>query len=336
LATRYAIGVDLGGTKIMSAVVDAQGRVIGQAKKSTHAEKGPSVVLRRIEKAMDEALESAGVQKEQVEAIGVGAPGVVDSAKGVVVQLTNLPGWHNVPLAKALQRWQAVPVMVSNDVRMAAVGEHRVGAGQGSHSMIAVFVGTGIGGGIILNGRLWVGWRASAGEVGHMVVLADGPYAVGSGIRGSIEALASRSAIERELRAGLAAGRQSILPELLKQKDADAITSGILAKAVGNNDPLTVEVLRRAAYYLGLHASALINAFDPQMLIYGGGVIEALGDWLLPQISEVAKQHAINKVNLDQVKIVPAKLGDRAGVIGAALMAFDLLKTQRDGARTSA
>jgi glucokinase len=241
-----------------------------------------------------------------------------------------------VPLAKALQRWQAVPVMVSNDVRMAAVGEHRVGAGQGSHSMIAVFVGTGIGGGIILNGRLWVGWRASAGEVGHMVVLADGPYAVGSGIRGSIEALASRSAIERELRAGLAAGRQSILPELLKQKDADAITSGILAKAVGNNDPLTVEVLRRAAYYLGLHASALINAFDPQMLIYGGGVIEALGDWLLPQISEVAKQHAINKVNLDQVKIVPAKLGDRAGVIGAALMAFDLLKTQRDGARTSA
>jgi len=229
-----------------------------------------------------------------------------------------------------------VPVVVSNDVRVAAVGEHRVGAGQGVHSMVAVFVGTGIGGGVILNDRLWTGWRASAGEVGHMIVLADGPYAVGSGIRGSIEALASRSAIERELRAGLAAGRRSILPELLKEKNSDTITSGILAKAVSRNDPLTIEVLRRAAYYLGLHASALINAFDPEMLIYGGGVIEALGDWLLPQICEVARQHAINKVNLNQVKIVTAKLGDQAGVIGAALMAFDLLKDQRNGNRASA
>ena len=169
-----------------------------------------------------------------------------------------------------------------------------------------------------------------------MVVLADGPYAVGSGVRGSIEALASRSAIERELRAGLAAGRRSILPELLKEKDSDTITSGILAKAVSHNDPLTIDVLRRAAYYLGLHASALINAFDPEMLIYGGGVIEALGDWLLPQICEVARQHAINRVNLDQVKIVSAKLGDQAGVIGAALMAFDLLRDQRNGSRASA
>jgi glucokinase len=326
LAPKYAIGVDLGGTKILSAVVDAQGRVIGQAKKSTHAEKGPAAVIKRIKKAMDEAVEAAGIPEDQIEAIGVGAPGVVDSDKGIVVQLTNLPGWHNVPLAKMLQAWRDVPVMISNDVRVAAVGEHRVGAGQGVHSMVAVFVGTGIGGGIILNNQLWTGWRASAGEVGHMIVLADGPYAVGNGIRGSIESLASRSAIERELRAGLAAGRRSILPKLLKKKDSGAITSSILAKAVSQDDPLTIEVLRRAAYYLGLHASALINAFDPEMLIYGGGVIEALGDWLLPQICEVAKQHAINKVNLDKVKFVSAKLGDRAGVIGAALMAFDLIR----------
>lgn len=138
-------------------------------------------MLKRIEKAMDEALESAGVQKEHIAAIGIGAPGVVDSARGVVVQLTNLPGWHNVPLARALQRWHDVPVMVSNDVRMAAVAEHRVGAGQGVHSMVAVFIGTGIGGGIILNDQLWVGWRASAGEIGHMVVLADGPMPSAAG-----------------------------------------------------------------------------------------------------------------------------------------------------------
>lgn len=326
MAPKYAIGVDLGGTKILSAVVDAQGKVIGQAKKSTHAEKGPTAVIKRIEKAMNEAVEAAGVQKDHVEAIGVGAPGVVDSNRGIVVQLTNLPGWHNVPLAKVLQEWRAVPVVVSNDVRVAAVGEHRVGAGQGVHSMVAVFVGTGIGGGVILNDRLWTGWRASAGEVGHMIVLADGPYAVGSGIRGSIEALASRSAIERDLRAGIAAGRRSVLIDLLKEKGNDAITSSVLAKAVSKNDPLTLEVLRRAAYYLGLHAASLINVLDPEMLVYGGGVIEGLGEWMVSQIRDIAKQHAINKADLDKIKIVEAKLGERAGVIGAALMALDALK----------
>lgn len=326
MASKYAIGVDLGGTKILSAVVDAQGKVIGQAKKSTHAEKGPTAVIKRIEKAMNEAVEAAGVQKDHVEAIGVGAPGVVDSNRGIVVQLTNLPGWHNVPLAKVLQEWRAVPVVVSNDVRVAAVGEHRVGAGQGVHSMVAVFVGTGIGGGVILNDRLWTGWRASAGEVGHMIVLADGPYAVGSGIRGSIEALASRSAIERDLRAGIAAGRRSVLIDLLKEKGNDAITSSVLAKAVSKNDPLTLEVLRRAAYYLGLHAASLINVLDPEMLVYGGGVIEGLGEWMVSQIRDIAKQHAINKADLDKIKIVEAKLGERAGVIGAALMALDALK----------
>jgi glucokinase len=193
--------------------------------------------------------------------------------------------------------------------------------------MIAVFVGTGIGGGIIINDKPWVGLRSSAGEVGHMIILADGPYAPGGGIRGGIEALASRSAIDRDLRAGIAAGRKSVLPDLLKEKGNDAITSSVLAKAVSKNDPLTLEVLRRAAYYLGLHAASLINAFDPEMLVYGGGVIEGLGEWMVAQIRDVAKQHAINRTDLDKIKIVEAKLGEQAGVIGAALMALDALRT---------
>jgi glucokinase len=217
--------------------------------------------------------------------------------------------------------------MLSNDVRVAAVGEHRVGAGTGTHSMIAVFIGTGIGGGIILNDRPWVGYRSSAGEVGHMITLADGPFAVGGGVRGGIEALASRSAIDRDLRAGIAAGRKSVLPDLLKEKGSDAITSSVLAKAVSKNDPLTLEVLRRATFYLGLHAASLINVFDPEMLVYGGGVIEGLGEWMVAQIRDTARQNAINKHDLTKVKIVEAKLGESAGVIGSALMALDALRS---------
>ncbi len=154
-----------------------------------------------------------------------------------------------------------------------------------------------------------------------MVTMADGPFAVGGGVRGGIEALASRSAIERELRAGIAAGRKTVLPELMNEKDG-ALTSSVLAKAVAKNDPLTVETLRHAAHYLGLHAATLLNAFDPQMLIYGGGVIEGLGEWMVSQIRDIALQYAINKNNLDKVKIVEAMLGEEAGVVGAALMAL--------------
>jgi len=323
VAGKYAIGIDLGGTKILTAVVDAQGNVLGSAKKSTQAEKGPDVVIERIEKTMEQALATAKVRKERVAALGIGAPGMIDSARGVVLHLTNLPGWRNIELAKTLKKWHNAPVSISNDVRVAAVGEHRVGAGKGSHSMIAVFVVTGIGGGIIINDQPWVGFRSTAGEVGHMITLADGPFAVGGGIRGGIEALASRSAIDRGLRAGIAAGRKSVLPDLLKERGSDTITSSVLAKAVSKNDPLTLEVLRRAAYYLGLHAASLINALDPEMLVYGGGVIEGLGEWMLSQIRDVAKQYAINRNDLDRVKVVEAKLGEQAGVIGAALMALD-------------
>jgi glucokinase len=327
MATRYAVGIDLGGTKILVAIVDSQGNVVATSKKATQAEKGPEVVIERIEKTADEALDEAKIKKERIAAIGIGAPGIVDNARGIAVYLTNLPGWRNIEISKALRKWHNVPVTLSNDVRVAAVGEHRIGAGKGTHSMIAVFIGTGIGGGIIINDKPWVGLRSSAGEVGHMITLADGPLATGGGIRGGIEALASRSAIERDLRAGIAAGRRSVLLDLLKDKGGDTITSSVLAKAVSKNDPLTLEVLRRAAHYLGLHAASLINMLDPEMLVYGGGVIEGLGEWMVSQIRDIAKQNMINKNDLDKIKIVEAKLGEQAGVIGAALMALDSLKS---------
>ena len=316
----FTIGIDLGGTKILAAVVAEDGSVIGSAKKRTQSEDGPDAVLKRIIKASQEAVDAAGVTLQDITAIGMGAPGVIDMARGVVVSGTNMPGWVNVDVNKALRAWNNVPVWLSNDVRVATFGEQATGIGKGVKNFIAVFVGTGIGGGIVTNGQIYSGSRGSAGEIGHVVIMADGPYAVGGGVRGSVEALASRAAIERDLRMAMAAGRDTILPQLVPDINAK-FTSSILAKAVDKGDALTIQVLQRAAYYLGLHAASLINALDPEMLIYGGGVFEALGEWMLAPVRSVARQYALNKTNLDQVRIVESKLGASAGIIGAGLMA---------------
>ncbi len=319
---RFSIGIDLGGTKILAGVIDAHGKVVGKGKKATGAKKGVDSVLERIHIAMDEALAVSGLGKKHISAIGIGVPGIFDASTGVVKEITNIPGFRNIDLAKSLRQFVDVPVVMSNDVRVAAVGEHRIGAGRGIQNLIAVFVGTGIGGGIILNGQVYAGSRGSAGEIGHMVVMAHGPFAVGGGVRGGIEALASRSAIERELRAALAQGRESALPALMAEKDGE-LKSSVLARAVEMNDALTIEVLRRAAYYLGLHGASLVNAFDPQMLIYGGGVFEGLGDWMLSQVRATVLQFAIAKHRLEEVQVVQAHLGEEAGIVGAGLLALD-------------
>ena len=185
---KYSIGVDLGGTKILGAVVDDKGKVAGRAKKATQAEQGPKHVIGRIIKVIDEAMAAAEIDKSQIVSFGMGAPGTVDSKNGVVVNLTNLPGWQNIQLASILRKeWLNVPITLSNDVRVAAVGEHRVGAGVGVDNLIAVFVGTGLGGGLILNGKVFEGARGTAGEIGHMVMMIDGPYAFGSGVRGGMQ-----------------------------------------------------------------------------------------------------------------------------------------------------
>ncbi|HQX09161.1 MAG TPA: ROK family protein [Thermoflexales bacterium] len=323
-AHRYTLGIDLGGTKILAAVVDEAGKVVASAKKTTQAQQGPQVVMKRLIKAMDDAVERAGLAKEDIAAIGIGVPGIIDAPRGVIIRITNIPGMENVEISRMLREWRPVPVVLSNDVRVAATGELRMGAGRGLRSMVTIFVGTGIGGGLILDGKIYEGTRGSAGEVGHMITMAGGPYAPGGGIRGGIEAIASRTAIERDLRAGIAAGRKTILPELLAEKNG-ALTSSVLSAAVEADDALTVEVLRRAAYYLGLHAASLINVLDPQALIYGGGVVEGLGHWMIDMIATTAREHAINRTGIEKVRIVEAALGEHAGVVGAALMAADLL-----------
>jgi glucokinase len=314
------VGMDLGGTKILAGVVDAKGKILGQAKRATKPEAGAEAVVERMAKTVREAIEAAGLGEDDIAAVCSCAPGTIDAARGVVRFAPNLQNWENVPLGKFLGDALHLPAFIENDVNLGALGEHVLGAGQGISSVIGIFVGTGIGGGLILDGKLWGGWRGGAGEVGHTVVLAEGPVC-GCGSRGCAEALASRTAIERDIWAGIKAGRPSLIPQIMKKDSRQRLTSGALAEAYNQGDPLVREVIGRAQFYLGVLVGNLVNIIDPQMVIIGGGVTEALGDAYLDPIRPVAYQYFINKRGAQEVAIVPARLGDHAALLGAAVYA---------------
>ncbi len=314
------VGVDLGGTKILAAVVTADGKIMGQAKRKTKPETGTESVIERIVKTVDDALASAKTLRSEVRAVGIGAPGPIDPDTGTVLMAPNLNGWENVPLAKTLSEQLGVPVFLDNDVNVGTLGEFVYGAGRGAKDVIGVFVGTGIGGGLIIGGQLRSGARHAAGEIGHMIVLAEGPYC-GCGNRGCIEALASRTAIVNSLRMAMQSGRKTTLTEALAGGGVERLSSGVLAQAWKSNDTLTVEVLTRVQYYLGLHLASLVNFLDPELIVLGGGVIEALGEDFLQPIRRAAYQHFTQRRDASQVKIVLSQLGDNAGILGAAVAA---------------
>jgi len=314
----YVASMDLGGTKILAAVVDQEGRIVAEAKLGTRAERGPDVVIDRLAKTARQAALQAGIDWADVEAVGIGAPGPVNPVTGFVYNPPNLPGWDEIALGPRLSKALGIPVYVENDVNLGTLGEHTLGAGRGTRDMVGIFVGTGIGGGLILDGKLRSGFRHAAGEVGHMIVMAEGPVC-GCGKRGCLEAVASRTAIERDIRLGVAAGRESLIPKLVG--DRGRLTSGVLDKALRKGDPLVMEVMSRVQWYLGLHAASLVNLIDPEMIVFGGGVIEALGEKFLEPIRVTARQYYIQQTGADKVQIVPARLGDHAGVLGAAVLA---------------
>lgn len=315
------LGIDLGGTKVLATVVNVSGKILGSGKKLSQADQGAEHVAGRIIKACEAAIENAGIAKSDIKAMGIGAPGAVDDESGMVIGATNLPGFDRFPLGKRLRAWHDVPLALTNDVRAATYGEMGAGAGKGYKHVVVVFVGTGIGGGLVMNGHVHTGARNAAGELGHMITLPDGPYTSSpTTVRGGLESLASRTAIERDLRAGMAQGRKSVLSKLLAER-GNEMTSGMIAKALGTKDRLTMDVLDKAAHYLGLHAASLINALDPELFIYGGGLIEALGDYMLPIVRKIALENTIYKAGADKIKFVKSPLGDNAGALGASFAA---------------
>ncbi len=312
------IGVDMGGTKILSAVIDAEGHILGTAKVPTKADRGASKVIDRIANAIRKAIDKSGVADESIQAVGIGAPGPLDPATGVVIFAPNL-GWREVPLKDELEARTGFPTFVDNDVNVGTLGEHVFGAGKGLQNIVGIFVGTGIGGGIILQGELFHGASKTAGEVGHIIVKAGGPRC-GCGTRGCLEAIASRTAMTKQFqKAILKKGNKSVISELT-DGDIGAIRSGVLAKAIRLNDKLTLKVFNKVTKYLGIGIGSIVNFLNPEMVVLGGGVVEAMDDTFLDDIRAATKKYSLPNT-LDGVQIVRAKLGDNSGILGAAALA---------------
>ena len=243
-------GIDLGGTKIQAAIVTADGEVIGDARRPTPTNGGPKDVAREMVEALVEAAEKAGTQTDSLAGIGVGSPGNVDAATGEVAQARNLPGWEQAfPLAARLSDSLGAEVRVGNDVDVATNGEFRLGAGKPYRSLLGVFWGTGVGGGLILEGRRWLG-RGAAGEIGHMVVRQGGRRCP-CGRRGCMEAYAGRAAMEAKARRDLAHGEKTELFEIMKKHGKDRLTSSIWERALRHDDPLAVSLIDEAVKALG-------------------------------------------------------------------------------------
>jgi glucokinase len=318
----YALGIDLGGTKTLAAVVDvASGEVIASARKRTRAERGQDFVAQRTIELATAVLNDAKLSStNHLLAIGVGAAGQIDRKDGVVVDAPNL-GVRNMQLGSLLGKQFGKPVAVGNDVEVAALGESLYGAGKSYSNFVCLFVGTGIGSGIVQNGRMYTGLSGTAGEVGHMTIAADGRIC-GCGSRGCLEAYASRTAITKAIMSEIHHGRDSVLAtdaeKQLKEGDV-VIRSGIIANAIQQKDDLTIEVVKDAANYLGYGLASVINFYNPEAIVLGGGVIEAV-DLLFETAVHRARVTAL-AVPAKKTPILRAKLGDFSGVVGAAYLA---------------
>jgi glucokinase len=318
----FVAAVDLGGTKILAAIVAPDGRIVARAKKKSGAKShDPGPVIDRIADSVREASAAAGLALDAVQAIGIGAPGPVSRDTGVVAVAVNL-GWHDVPLRSELERRVGRPVAVENDVRLAVLAEQVAGSGQGAESLIGVWPGTGIGGGVIVHGKIVTGSTNSAGEIGHMTIKAGGPLCA-CGARGHLEALASRTAIVRWMVKRVERGDSTLLTDLIGP-DLTRATSGDLAEALRRGDKLTVAAIGRSAKYLAIGIASVANLLNPEVVVLGGGLVEALGEPFVEQIRRQLKGRPM-LASTDPLRIVRSALGDDAGIVGAALVARRLV-----------
>lgn len=316
----HVAGVDLGGTKILAAVVSPDGRILARAKKSTGKRKdqSPSSVIDRIAACVREAATAAGIAPEELKAVGIGAPGPVDLETGVLRTAVNIEGWQDVPLAGELsERLGGVPVVLDNDVRVAVFGELHAGAGRGHRNWVAIWPGTGIGGGVVIDGKVLRGVNNAAGELGHITVKAGGPRC-NCGGKGHLESLASKTAIVREIAERVEKGQKS----LVDPKDAK---SGDLATAYQKGDKLAVKAIDRAAKYLGIGIASIANTVNPELVVLGGGLTEALGEPFVRKVEQEVRGRPMHAAT-ENLRVVQSELGDDAGIVGAALIARERVR----------
>lgn len=313
------IGLDLGGTNLRAALVDVEnGSVLFQQSTLTLGHEGHDAVMQRMMNLIVTMLETVSLQTSDIGGVGIGVPGLLDLEKGETLFLPNLPGtWPHVPLRDVLQQKLGVPVALLNDVRSITFGEWRFGAGQGKETIAVLAVGTGIGGGLVINGQLHLGMGGSAGELGHMVIDPNGPRC-GCGNYGCLEALASGPSIAAMGMKAVAQGLTTAIGELCGY-NLNSITPALIADAAEQGDEIACEIYRQAGFYLGIAACNICVSISPSRIILTGGVANA-GRLLLEPMERTMRER-VHLVPVDQVDIVPGKLGNLAGVIGAACWA---------------
>ena len=312
-------GIDLGGTKIQAAIVSATGEVVGDARRPTPTDGGPADVAEQMAAALVEAADAAGVATDALGGVGVGSPGDTDEETGSVSSAGNLPGWGGTyPLGPRLSEALGTPVLVANDVDVATTAEFKFGAGRPFKSMLGVFWGTGVGGGLILDGEPWTG-RGAAGEIGHMVIKRGGARCP-CGRKGCMEAYAGRGAMEEKARRDYADGAKTDLFKIMAQRDRERLTSSIWERALEADDAMATKLIERAIKAIAAASASAVNLLDVEAVIIGGGLGLRLGEPYVEKIRKRMAKHLF--VDENPPAILLAALGDFGGAIGASLL-FD-------------
>ncbi len=316
--TKQIGGIDLGGTKIEVIVADAQNNVLGSSRVPTPSQGGPTGVAAALVAAVTGACQQAGVEPGALLAVGVGSPGVIDASAGTVTSARNLPDWEGTfELGPAVSGKLGVPVFLGNDVGVATEAEFEIGAGKPYDSLLGVFWGTGVGGGLILHGERWLG-RGGAGEIGHTVVKLNGAKCP-CGRRGCLEAYAGRAAMEARVRRRMKKGEKTDLFKIMVDHGRTRLTSGIWARALEHGDKLATDVIDQAVEALGAGIASAINLLDVEAVIIGGGLGVRFGEPNVERIAKAMQPHLFNDGRPPDVKV--AALGDLGGALGAVLLA---------------
>jgi len=312
MGKKYVIGIDLGGTKINGVLADLGGNIISQYVIPTHASQGEVKVLSRIFQVIEKVLSDASIESEDVKAIGIGSPGPLDAKKGVIISTPNLP-FDNFELVRPIKEKYNIPTYLDNDANVAAIGEHTFGAGKGTQNMVFITVSTGVGGGAIINGKIYRGNTCNALEIGHTTLEKDGPRC-NCGNYGCVEALASGTAIGKRAKEAVEIGEETSL------KNYKELSSYEVFQEAKKGDKVAYKILDSCLNYLGICVANIIHSFDPEMVIIGGGVANG-GSIVFEKVIQVVKERCFESM-ANSCSIVPAGLGNDSGVIGAVALAI--------------
>ncbi len=309
----FYLGIDLGGTNIKSGVVDDRGQALSSISLETEAEHGPEEGLEHLAEAGRRAVEASGLGWDDVAAVGLGSPGTMDLEAGMLIDPPNLPGWENLPIRQHLGERLGKPTVLQNDANAAAFGEYWAGAGRNSRSLVLFTLGTGIGGGIIVEGRILEGRHSHGAECGHIIIQMENGRRCSCGASGHLEAYASATALVKRAEEALGLGEVSALHEAMA---ADALTGRAVSEAAAAGDALALRLMRETARYLAVGAVTLMHTIDPEIVLFAGGMIKA-GPTFLEAIRADIRAMAF-PIPAARTRVDYAELGGAAGFIGAA------------------